>query len=403
MDHVLSTHLIVQHRLTTVWLDRIWEAGIPAVEIFCARQHLDYRNQAQIGELGLLVSRRRAEAPLAPLADVHATTAGGARGPHSVITITELAKPKRLVRWWTRSSAPSRSPRQIPFRYLIQHWAWRRGVRRTQTRCGFHGAGGADPCSPSTAASRSCWRTFRTGCRRPSGCCIFCEITHLDLHYCFDTGHAHIDGGRRDGVPAADATHPVDARSRQRRQSTTSICFPFSPRAGPSTGGGRWTCCESRPGPVSAAAGTERGRRIPESDRGCASRFSTRLESALDVRISPDHELPKPRAATMSARPSRSPAGSTTCASRARSSSRSCATARDHAVRRREERTAGGAVRDAEEPDAGIVADRARQDARGATRARRLRNGRRKRRNRAARAGVASRTRSRRKTTASTS
>ena len=52
MDHVLSTHLFVNHRLTTVWLDKIWQAGVPAVEIFCARQHLDYRDRAQITELG---------------------------------------------------------------------------------------------------------------------------------------------------------------------------------------------------------------------------------------------------------------------------------------------------------------------------------------------------------------
>ena len=25
-----------------------WNAGIPAVEIFCARQHFDYRNKAQV-------------------------------------------------------------------------------------------------------------------------------------------------------------------------------------------------------------------------------------------------------------------------------------------------------------------------------------------------------------------
>ena len=52
MQRALSTHLLVNHRLTTVWLDRIWDAGIPLVEIFCARQHLDYHNRAQIAELG---------------------------------------------------------------------------------------------------------------------------------------------------------------------------------------------------------------------------------------------------------------------------------------------------------------------------------------------------------------
>ena len=48
MTHGLSTHLFVNHRLTTLWLERIWNAGIPLVEIFCARQHLDYRNKEQI-------------------------------------------------------------------------------------------------------------------------------------------------------------------------------------------------------------------------------------------------------------------------------------------------------------------------------------------------------------------
>ncbi|MBV8809632.1 MAG: sugar phosphate isomerase/epimerase, partial [Acidobacteriaceae bacterium] len=52
MDQVLSTHVFVRHRLTTVWLERVREAGFPAVEIFCARQHIDYRDKAQIAELG---------------------------------------------------------------------------------------------------------------------------------------------------------------------------------------------------------------------------------------------------------------------------------------------------------------------------------------------------------------
>ena len=52
MNHVLSTHLFVNHRLTTVWLEKMVHAGIPAIEIFCARQHLDYRDQGQISELG---------------------------------------------------------------------------------------------------------------------------------------------------------------------------------------------------------------------------------------------------------------------------------------------------------------------------------------------------------------
>jgi hypothetical protein len=52
MNHYLSTHLYVNHRLTTALLSKIQNTGIPAVEIFCARQHLDYHNKAQVAELG---------------------------------------------------------------------------------------------------------------------------------------------------------------------------------------------------------------------------------------------------------------------------------------------------------------------------------------------------------------
>ena len=41
MNHAVSTHFLVNHRLNNVWLDKIYEAGIPAVEIFCAKQHID--------------------------------------------------------------------------------------------------------------------------------------------------------------------------------------------------------------------------------------------------------------------------------------------------------------------------------------------------------------------------
>src|SRR5437773_8459144 len=40
MNRVLSTHVCVNHRLSVAWLNKALEVGIPAVEIFCARQHL---------------------------------------------------------------------------------------------------------------------------------------------------------------------------------------------------------------------------------------------------------------------------------------------------------------------------------------------------------------------------
>src|SRR5512135_2591385 len=96
MRHAISTHLIVNHRLTTVWLERIWEAGIPAVEIFCAKQHLDYQNRAQISELGHFF--RDSELTLHSLhAPIHTDEVWGRSGPHAVINITERVKATRFA------------------------------------------------------------------------------------------------------------------------------------------------------------------------------------------------------------------------------------------------------------------------------------------------------------------
>src|ERR1044071_7458034 len=119
MNHVLSTHLFVNHRLTVAMLDRIWHSGVPAVEIFCARQHLDYRNRAQVTELGhwFRDSGLKLHSLHAPM---YNDDIWGRSGPHAVITITEPVKSRRLemVDEIKRALEVAET---IPFRYLIQH------------------------------------------------------------------------------------------------------------------------------------------------------------------------------------------------------------------------------------------------------------------------------------------
>src|ERR1700675_5178303 len=96
MQRALSTHLFVNHRRTSVWLERIWNAEIPLVEILCARQHLDYRDKAQIGELGHWF--RESELKLHSLhSPMYNDEIWGRSGPHAVITLTEPVKSKRLA------------------------------------------------------------------------------------------------------------------------------------------------------------------------------------------------------------------------------------------------------------------------------------------------------------------
>src|ERR1700749_2900474 len=95
MLRVLSTHLFVNHRLTVATLSKIQASGINAVEIFCAQQHLDYRNKSQIAELGHWF--RDSEMKLHSLhSPMYMDEVWGRSGPHTHINITDRAKSERI-------------------------------------------------------------------------------------------------------------------------------------------------------------------------------------------------------------------------------------------------------------------------------------------------------------------
>src|ERR1035437_8274359 len=95
MNHALSTHLWANHRLTTNLLAKIQQAGIPEVEIFCAKQHLDCRDKAQIAELGHWF--RECDVNLRSLPPpMNRDEIGGRAGPPAAFTITEPVKSLHL-------------------------------------------------------------------------------------------------------------------------------------------------------------------------------------------------------------------------------------------------------------------------------------------------------------------
>ena len=193
MDHVLSTHLFVNHRLTTALLNRIEQAGIMAVEIFCARQHLDYRDKAQIGELShwFRDSKMKLHSLHSPM---YTDEIWGLSGPHSIITITERVKTQRL-KAVDEIKRALEIAEVIPVRYLIQHigvggeefdprkfdaaftaleelslFARQRGVEILLENI------------PNELSSAERLREFQ-------------DLTHLGLNYVFDTGHANMNEG----------------------------------------------------------------------------------------------------------------------------------------------------------------------------------------------------------------
>jgi sugar phosphate isomerase/epimerase len=192
MNHAISTHLFSNHRLTTAWLERIQHAGVPAVEIFCARQHLDYTNRAQVAELRhwFKDSELKLHSVHAPL---YTDDVWGRSGPHSVITITEPVKSHRIemVDEIKRAIELSES---VPFRYLVQHI----------------GVGGEEYSDRKFEAAFSSLDELSVFARQrgveilleniPNGFSTSGRLiqllaeTHLPLGFCFDVGHAQIEG-----------------------------------------------------------------------------------------------------------------------------------------------------------------------------------------------------------------
>jgi sugar phosphate isomerase/epimerase len=193
MQKVLSSHLFANHRLTTVWLERIQEAGFPYVELFCARQHLDYHNRAQITELRHWFAE--SELKLWSLhSPMYNDTVWGRSGPQSVINICEPRKPKRIAMVDEIKRAIEIAD-QIPFRYLIQHI----GVRDEEfDQERLDAAFNSLEELKVFAGQRSVeilLENIPNGMSTADRLQYFIGTTHLNLNYCFDIGHAHMRQG----------------------------------------------------------------------------------------------------------------------------------------------------------------------------------------------------------------
>lgn len=193
MNHYLSTHLFVNHRLTTALLSRIQQAGIRAVEIFCARQHLDFHDKAQIAELGHWF--RDSELKLHSLhSPMYTDEIWGRSGPHSLISITEPVKSVRLTKVDEIKRALEIAE-TVPFHYLVQHM----------------GVSGEEYDPRKVDAAFSALEELSIFARQRGVEILlenipnelssaerlvrFDELTHLGLNFAFDTGHANMNEG----------------------------------------------------------------------------------------------------------------------------------------------------------------------------------------------------------------
>ena len=193
MRRVLSTYLFVEHRLTVALLDRILRSGVDEIEIFCARQHLDYHNRAQIDELKHWF--RDAELKVHSIhAPLFSDDIWGRSGPHAVISLTETSKANRIAATDEIKRAIEIAD-LIPFKYSIQHI----GVPEeeyddSKVEAAFNCLDelivfgkqlGVEVLVENTPNALS----------RAERLKLFVRTTHLPLNFCFDTGHAHLSAG----------------------------------------------------------------------------------------------------------------------------------------------------------------------------------------------------------------
>jgi len=174
------------------WLNKALQAGIPAVEIFCARQHLDYRDRGQITELGHWFGD--ADLKLHSIhAPMYTDEIWGRSGPQSVITITEPVKSKRIPMVDEIKRALDIAE-IIPFRYMVQHLGV--GEEEFDERK-IDAAFSALEELKLFAAHRGVeilLENIPNELSTAERLMYFIRTTHLDMNFVFDVGHAHIAG-----------------------------------------------------------------------------------------------------------------------------------------------------------------------------------------------------------------
>jgi len=190
LQRALSSRLFVNHRLTTAMLDKLSRASVPAVEIYCARQHFDYQNRAQIAELGHWF--RDSDLELLSLhAPVYTDDVWGVSGPQAFINISEPVKSRRMA-MVDEIKRALEVAETIPFRFLVQHLGGNdeeyderkvdAAFSSLEEICLFAKQRGVDVLIENTPGAMTTSERLR----------IFLEQTHLDLHFCFDVPNAHL-------------------------------------------------------------------------------------------------------------------------------------------------------------------------------------------------------------------
>lgn len=192
MEYGLSTYLYVNHRLSSHILDQILGTGIRTMEIFAARQHLDYIDRNHIRDVAQWFRDHRVS-----LHSVHAPLYGDTdwgRSGGLAVSVAYLERRLRIESMDEIKRALDIAD-LLPFRYLIVHM----------------GLPGEDYDLSKFDAVLTSLEHLKVAARdrgvqlllenvpnelgTPERLVEFLHYTRLNVKICFDTGHAHMAGG----------------------------------------------------------------------------------------------------------------------------------------------------------------------------------------------------------------
>jgi sugar phosphate isomerase/epimerase len=200
MQRVLSTYLFVNRKLTAALVSEVARAEVSAIELFCSRGHFDYRSADDARELASWLAGNNLT-----LHSVHSPTTRDFHSARESGTPISIADPERM----RRQEAVDEMKRAldlaeyIPFRYCVQHVARSRDIPdQRRWDAAFSSLEHLSLFAKHRGVTLALENTLGE-MATPANLKHFLEQTRLtNVKLCFDTGHAHIEGG----VPAAVET-----------------------------------------------------------------------------------------------------------------------------------------------------------------------------------------------------
>lgn len=192
MEFALSTHVFVGERLSAHILDQIQGIGIRQIELFAARQHLDYHDSNHVGDVAQWFVDHQVK-----LHSVHAPLFSDFDWGRSGSPPISVAYTERRLRIDSMDEIKRALDiaERLPFRYMVLHL----GIPDEEFDLKkFDAAFTSVEHLHLFARARGVQillENIPNKLSTPERLVHFINYTRLDLKICFDTGHAHMGDG----------------------------------------------------------------------------------------------------------------------------------------------------------------------------------------------------------------